>query len=260
MIESNQSNNVPNEDWERFDKVVKLLPPEAVADFAAGLREGHYPDMYREALDDYVKYIQNPLSEFLNPTLDSAFKKFNKAFCTLIDFLINNDFSAQPEYLHEYEANWLASKDKLKELMGLADELETKYMFFRKLRKPLLTKKDEVEAKKNKNKKDDKIKIFISKRHGIYLNPTREPNYSTSGGRNRLLFCIHDNGDNNWIDGPTLSKIRSQTPSSLSRDISEINRIFKKNLHLANNLITHPGAGGYMLNQEKYKITFYQIK
>jgi len=104
---------------------------------------------------------------------------------------------------------------------------------------------------KNKVKKEQ---IFISKEIGIYKEQNgKKLNYPIKGERANLLRRLKDGKK----DGKLLAELSGhKNLQQLSKDINDINRIFKKKLKLRSEIIIHVETGGYRLNKEKYKIKF----
>lgn len=98
--------------------------------------------------------------------------------------------------------------------------------------------------------------IYISKNHGISTNKiTWKPNYPVSKGRYQLIIELKS-GRKSGEELKTIWKCK--TLSQVSRGVSKINSLFKKNLKLKEELIAHEPARGYELSNY-YKIKFVDI-
>ena len=144
-------NTAPFNDQSRLEKVLSFWPKTFVDEFADFyLENAKYPTSYGEIIERYKSYIEDPMSEFLDPKIDNVWKKFNASFLLLRSFLIHHFWIPDQHYkaygaeaafnylepnLHhnfnqqtkEVSAKW---DDYKTELDGLADSFAETHSFF----------------------------------------------------------------------------------------------------------------------------------
>jgi hypothetical protein len=97
----------------------------------------------------------------------------------------------------------------------------------------------------------EKITVYFSRKYGIYCNPDNKENrYPVAGGRKRLIWKLKEKDIDHT---PTNIKEEGTTARNLSRDIIEINTLFRKILKLDYDLIKHYSED-YYLNLDDYEI------
>lgn len=90
-------------------------------------------------------------------------------------------------------------------------------------------------------------KIYISRGHGIFTDyETRRPNYPlrSNGKRTDLVWKLEEGA----ISGTRLAEYQEQSLQTISQEIEEINRLFKKRLGFVDDLIIRQDTTGYKLN------------
>lgn len=80
-----------NNDRERFERVINLLPERFVDDFVRGdLWNGYYPTETNPTLDEYNQTKDDFLNQFSNTRISSVYTEFNTAFTNLHRFLVEH--------------------------------------------------------------------------------------------------------------------------------------------------------------------------
>lgn len=96
-----------------------------------------------------------------------------------------------------------------------------------------------------------RIPITLSDKDGIYRNDGRGKQYGISKKRKALLFLI---AKKNRVSLPELQKETGRSESRISSEITEINKVFRDSLVLADNIIIHNNTGGYSINNTVFEI------
>ena len=120
--------------------------------------------------------------------------------------------------------------------------------------------KDALEKNKAKNNNKShnyKTKICISEKHGIFLEDNNKLKYPIKGKKRPKLVRLLKDGRKSANILVELCEY-SGIPD-LSKEINNINKIFKKKLHLENDLIIHVETGGYELNNDDHEIFYKKL-
>lgn len=96
-----------------------------------------------------------------------------------------------------------------------------------------------------------RIPITLSDKDGIYRNDGKGKQYGISKKRKALLFLIAKKGR---VSLPELQKETGRSESRISSEITEINKVFRDSLMLADNIIIHNNTGGYSINNTVFEI------
>jgi hypothetical protein len=144
-------NRIPLNDQARLENVLTFWPKASVDDLVGFyLENAKYPTSYGGSIEKYKSYIEDPMSEFSNPKIDKAWKKFNASFSLLRSFLIHHfwvpdqhykTYGAEatfnylePNLHHNFNQQTKAASaqwdDYKTELDGLADSFAEAYSFF----------------------------------------------------------------------------------------------------------------------------------
>lgn len=101
-----------------------------------------------------------------------------------------------------------------------------------------------------------KIDISIHKKEGIFRKKEGQtPRYPMRGVKNwTIIDALLEAGEDGISISDLRSKARYTTDSDVYKAISKMNKLFKKNLELEENLIVHHPTGGYTLNYRKFNI------
>jgi len=111
----------------------------------------------------------------------------------------------------------------------------------------------ELNTKEIAEDKQPKKEICISIDDGVYkLKGGKKINYPISGKRAKLINHLKDGKK----DGNLLCRLFDWDLSQLSKEIKQINELFKDKLDLKDDLIIHIDTGGYALNKDVYLIKF----
>lgn len=176
-------------------------------------------------------------------------KDFEKYF---LGYKSNNQQGVKSMSLEEYkEAERLATQAP-----RLKEEAKGKIREFYKLKKHIAQQKN-YNTKILTEENDPKNQIFIDlNKTGIYrVYENTKLIYPIKGKRSLIVSNLKKGKKS----GKLLASIYNyQKPnlSQLNNTIDEINTLFKKNLKLSQDLIIHLGVGGFMLNENDYKIKF----
>ena len=98
---------------------------------------------------------------------------------------------------------------------------------------------------KNLSHNREKIDVNIDQRKGIYLSDG-ELSYPISGRRFNIVSKLTEE---EIIFGNELEDLTGWNMSDISHNIRDINKTFKKNLKVSEDLIIHNATGGYSFNQ-----------
>jgi hypothetical protein len=104
--------------------------------------------------------------------------------------------------------------------------------------------------------KSKKTNIFVDKINGVYKNEKyKDPCYLLKEDTKRFKILKHLN-KSEALSSAALTKIVSQSYSNLNKAIKEINKNFRTELLLKNDLVVKVKNGLYLLNKDKYNIIF----
>ncbi len=106
---------------------------------------------------------------------------------------------------------------------------------------------------KNLSHNREKIDVNIDQRKGIYLSDG-ELSYPISGRRFNIVSKLTEE---EIIFGNELEDLTGWNMSDISHNIRDINKTFKKNLKVSEDLIIHNATGGYSFNHDKLNINSY---
>ena len=95
--------------------------------------------------------------------------------------------------------------------------------------------------------------IFIDGKKGIYLASNPQFAYAVEKESKRFALIRHLLSKE-YSSVSELARISGQTPHVTIKAISEINRLFRKQLGQPHDLICHTDTAGYFLNNEKFEI------
>lgn len=91
--------NPMNNDKDRFERILQHFPERFVDDFIRyELWNANYSTNKSSTLDEYNNTKDDILNQFKNKEIDVAYKKFNEAFTSLYQFLINHFYIPNSHY------------------------------------------------------------------------------------------------------------------------------------------------------------------
>jgi len=101
---------------------------------------------------------------------------------------------------------------------------------------------------------DTRIKIFIDDKKGIFKADNDQLSYPIKRKTKRMKLIKHLVGKDD-CGVVELAKETNQFKETIMKEITEINRLFRHNLDVADDLIIHHDTGGYSLNKKSFDIT-----
>ena len=131
-------------------------------------------------------------------------------------------------------------------------------VYMEKLHSGLIKKKLELPVIQFKEEKaDDRIKIVIDDKKGIYQEGKEQLAYSIARISKRMKLIKHLISKDN-CSLSELNRITKQDKVVTMKSIPEINDLFKSKLDLNDDLILSVDTGGYSINKNVYSVTIEQ--
>ena len=101
---------------------------------------------------------------------------------------------------------------------------------------------------------NDRIKIFVNDTRGIFRADNDLLSYPIKRKTKRMKLIKHlVNNDNCPVS--ELAETTNQEKETIMKEITEINRLFRKSLDVADDLILHHDTGGYSLNKKSFAVS-----